>query len=302
MMRRHRNTALVIGVCVALTLYAAVTSAGRRSYSTKPLKEPVRDAAANVVEFTKFNNWLNANYESAPPDRRQALKEHLYSIIDSDIKQLHERQGVTYPSDSDIVLSGCYAWAARMGVYGANMVLDSLNPLKSQDATPPASLPESFTLILDGDLFVLSSSVDAWRVTFPYYFMLGDLRDVETTNGLRTQMAVVSTGFGRHVDGKGYSQATIMLVFSPAGSASVFNEFWLEKFSLTKADRIAERVQHMPAYRRYDVKSKMHTEVVFPKTGSGAMVIGYMGLDGTYQWNRPHFEDFLASLLLKSAE
>ncbi len=302
MMIRCWNTGVVMGVTVALTLYAAVASGGPRSYSAKPLKEPVRDAAANAAEFTKFNNWLNTNYESSPPDRRQALKEHLYSIIDSHIKQLHERQGVTYPSDSDLLLSGCYMWAARMGVYGASMVFDRLSTVKAPGVKPPASLPDSFKLTLDGDLFVLSSSVDAWRVTFPYYFMLGDLRDFETTNGLRTQMAIVSTGFGRHVDGKGYSQATIMVVFSPAASASVFDEFWLEKFGLTIADRLPEPVQLMPAYTRYDVKSKMHTEAVFPKTGSGAMVIAYMGLDGTYQWNRPHFEDFLANLLVKSAE
>ena len=302
MMLRYRNRFLFVGLSFALLLHAPDASAIGRSYSTKPLKQPIRDAAANAVEFTKFNNWLNGNYDSAPPDRRQALKEHLYSIIDSHVKQLYERQGVTYPSDNDLILSGCYAWADRMGVFGAKMVLERLDTTKAKGLDQQRSSPDSFKLILDGELFVLSSSSDAWRVTFPYYFMLGDLRDIEATNGLRTLMAVISTGFGRHNDAKGYSQATIMLVFSPAGSASEFKEFWLKKFGLTVDDQTAELVQRMPGYKRYDAKSKLHTEVVFPKTGSGAMAVSYMGLDGTYQWNRPYFDDFLGSLLLKSSD
>ncbi len=32
------------------------------------------------------------------------------------------------------------------------------------------------------------------------------------------------------------------------------------------------------------------------------MAVAYMGLDGTYQWNRPHFVDSLAMLELEPKE
>jgi hypothetical protein len=290
------------GVVIALIMTTASATAGRRIYSTAPLKDPIRDAAANVVEFVKFNNWLNSNLESAPPERRQALKENLFSIIDSHVRQLHAREGTTSPRDSDPILSECFMWATRMGVPGAEMVLRRLNPQRAQEVAPPAPLPASFKLMLNDEVFVLSSSLDAWSVTFPYYFMPYDIREYETTNGLWTQLAIVSTGFARHSDGDGYSQATIMLVFSPAGSTSTFNDFWMEQFGLTVADALPEPVKGERAYRRYDPRLKMHSEVVFPSTGSGAMAIGYFGIDGTYQWNRPHFEDFLTNLQLKPAE
>lgn len=287
---------------VALSACASGASADDRGYSTTPLKQPLRDAAENALEFTKFNNWLNTHYDSVPAERRQALKEHLFTIIDAHVKQLHERQGVIYPPDHDLILSGCYAWATRMGVFGADQVLKRLDATRASEVNLQVPSPEPIKLILDGEVFVLSSSGDAWRASFPYYFMPGDLREFETTNGVRTQLAMISTGFGRHADGKGYSQATIMLVHSPSASVAEFEDFWLTKFGLKAGDRMKELVRQMPGYRRYDATSKMHTEVVFPRAGSGAMAVSYMGLDGTYQWNRPHFDDFLARLHLKSPE
>lgn len=299
---RSRTKHLIVGLGVAALLSATVGSATGHSYSAKPLTDPERDAAKNAVEFAQFNNWLNTNYESAPPDRRQALKEHLYSIIDSDVKQLHERSGKTYPSEADLILSGCFVWATRMGAFGADLIVKQLDPDKAKLLQSPASPPDSFNLSVDGEYFVLASSLGPWRATFPFYFMVGDLRDFETANQLRTQMAIISTGFGRHAGGDGSSQATIMLVFSPTGTASGFNTFWLEKFGLSMADRLAEPVQGMQAYKRYDPKTKLHTELVFPSTQTGAMAVGYMGLDGTFQWNQPHFEDFLAMLRLNTKE
>ena len=298
----QRRLDLIVGLGVAVMLTAAVASSSDRSYSERPLRDPIRDVAENTVEFVKFNNWLNANYESAPQDRRQALREHLYSIIDCHVKQLHERTGKTYPSEFDLTLSGSFVWATRMGAFGADTIVKHLDPERAKLLDSPASPPDSFNLSVDGEYFVLATSLGSWRATFPYYFMVGDLRDFEAANGLRTQIAIISTGFGRHTDGGGSSQATIMLVFSPTGTEPDFNGFWLEKFGLTPPDRLAEPVQRMTAYKRYDPQTKLHTEVVFPKSETGAMAVSYMGLDGTFQWNQEHFEDFLAMLRLNTKE
>lgn len=254
------------------------------------------------MEFVKFNNWLNVKYETVPSERIQGLKEHLYSIIDSHVKQLHARTGKTYPSEKDLILPGCFMWGTRMGIPGADQVLERLDPETAKLLKTSARLPDSFMLTLDGEHFVLSSSLGPWRATFPYYFMINELRDFDATNGMRTQIAIVSTGFGRHAGSDGYSQATIMLVYAPMGADANFTQFWLEKYGLTVADKLKEPVRGMPAYRRYDSKTKLHTEVVFPTSGDGAMAVSYMGLDGTYQWNRQHFEDFLAILHLSTKD
>ena len=281
---------------VLFALTVGLLSAGPGGYSVKPLRESRRDATANTLEFTKFNNWLNTDYESVPVARRQGPKEHLYSIIDSEVKQIHARTGATFPAEPDFVLAGCFSWAARMGVYGADQVLGRLDPGMAKALGPSVVAPESFQLVLDGDQFVLSSSLGPWRARFPYYFMVGDLRDVETSNGLRTQTAIISTGFGKHKSDEGWSQATVMLVYSPSGTSEAFNEFWLGRFGFTAEDRPAKSDKGLAVYKRFDPKTKLHTDVVFPATEKGAMAVSYMGLDGTYQWNREHFDDFLAML------
>ena len=108
-------------------------------------------------------------------------------------------------------------------------------------------------------------------------------------------MAIVSTGFGRNAGRNDWSQATIMLVFSPVGCQAGFREFWLKSFGFS-ADERPLQSGGIARYKRFDAKSKLHTQLVFPETKAGAMAISYMGLDGTYQWNEEHFENFLAAL------
>ena len=64
---------MAIGVIVILSVSTSYPQNGK-SYSRKPLSDPIRDVAKNLVEFTKFNNWLKVNYDSTPAERHKALK------------------------------------------------------------------------------------------------------------------------------------------------------------------------------------------------------------------------------------
>jgi len=45
-----------------------------------------------------------------------------------------------------------------------------------------------------------------------------------------------------------------------------------------------------------DRQSKLHTEFASWTEKQGPFAMVYLGIDGTYQWNRPHFLDFLRAL------
>ena len=291
----------VIGVAPVL-LGSAAQSKASRPYSSKPLSAPIRDAVENAAEFVKFNNWLNGNFESVPAQNRQRMKEHLYSIIDSDVKQLYAREGVLHPGDRDSILPICFAWATRMGGFGAHSVLEGLDPKAAATVKSTASIPRSFKLKVRGDMLELSSTWGDWTAVFPYYFMVGDLQQLRTASDLRTQAATVSTGFARHTSDGGHSQATILLLYSPEGSPKSFKNFWLKSLNLTTADASGKKVHGLESFYRFDGSANMHTEAVFPSVDKGAMAILYTGLAGTYEHNRPHFIDFVKALRLPQSD
>jgi hypothetical protein len=280
---------------VALLFYSSVLGAEvAGGYSPQPYGDPIRSNAENAVDLMKFNNWLNIKYSSAPSERRQGFKEHMYLILDSHVKQLYQREKKILPQESDPILHSCFTWASRMGVYGARTILEDLKPeeaVKVSGTLPP----KSFVLSFGGDLLTLSSSLGHWRVKFPYHFMIGILNDFTATNGQRTQLASISTGFGRHTHDDGYSQATIMILYTPEPAAG-FDSYWLKLMRLSASDRVGDTESQLPTYQGYDVESHLHSDLVFRETARGAMAVAYMGLDGAYEWNRPHFEDFLKNL------
>lgn len=292
---------MAIGVIVILSDSISIAQNGN-SYSRKPLSDPIRDVAKNLVEFMALNNWLNVNYESAPAERHQALKERLYSIIDSHVKHYFASKESLLPADSDFVLTQCFAWATTMGVYGAHSVLEKLNSNIADSLQVTAPIPTSFNLTVQGEMFDLSSAWGNWRVDFPYYFMVHKLLQYKANNDLQTQIASISTGFGKHSDNDGYSQSTIMIVYSPEGVSKTFDSFWLESFGLSPENSTDDSINGLSIYKKLDTSLSMHYELVFPKTTKGAMAVVFLGIPGTYQHNRPHFIDFLNHLELDKSD
>lgn len=288
---------MAIGVIVILSVSTSYPQNGK-SYSRKPLSDPIRDVAKNLVEFTKFNNWLKVNYDSTPVEKQKGLKEHLYSIIDSHLKHYRANEESLLPADSDFVLTHCFTWATIMGVYGAHSVLEKLNSNIADSLQVTAPIPTSFNLTVQGEMFDLSSAWGNWRVDFPYYFMVHKLLQYKASNDLQTQIASISTGFGKHSDNDGYSQSTIMIVYSPEGVSKTFDSFWLESFGLSPENSTDDSINGLSIYKKLDTSLSMHYELVFPKPAKGAMAVVFLGIDGTYQHNRPHFIDFLKHLEL----
>lgn len=288
---------MAMGAIVILSDSISIAQNGK-SYSREPLSDHVRNVAKNLLEFTAFNNWLNANYDSTPVEKQKGLKEHLYSIIDSHVKHYFASKESLLPADSDFVLTHCFTWATIMGVYGAHSVLEKLNPNIADSLQVTAPIPTSFNLTVQGEMIDLSSAWGNWRVDFPYYFMVLRLKQFKASNDLQTQTASISTGFGKHLRDDGYSQATIGIAYSPEGVSETFNTFWLEAFGLSPENSTGESINGLSIYKIFDTSLAMHYELVFPKTTKGAMAVVFMGIDGTYQHNRPHFIDFLKHLEL----
>lgn len=245
----------------------------------------------------RYNNWLASNFEQIPPNGMKAAREHLYAIIDSEVKRLWAASHRTVPR-GDSSLPVLFAWAEGLGVYGGNMVCRSLEGCRLQ--FPDQELPHAFELELDNHMFTLRAPESKWKVRYPYYFMLWDLRDFVGTNDMRLQSVIVSTGTVSNEIRDGYSQATLMIISSPDSGPSEFRRWWFTT-SKTKQDAMAEELPGLDysSYRTYKEKRDIHLEFVLLDMDDNPMVVAYSGLTGPYKSNREHFLDFLSSLRIE---
>ena len=268
----------------------------QRGYSTATLREPIFDAARVAVETTAFNNWLNANYGSLGADRMARPREHLYYLIDSHIKNQFESTGQVWPTKHDPILELLFSWAERLGVYGGNVVYDRLRSTDTASSETLNSLPKGVAIDLEGDLLHVRSDL-GWSVQFPYYFMVIVFRDLAAPNGFRTQLMIVSTGAAKDRGVVGHSQATLMLLYSPDADNSTFRTFVEERLGVSKSDEhVSLGVQGLTSHRNVEKSGLIHRELVFIEPTAGALGVAYLGNDGTYQWNRQHFLDFLGQI------
>jgi hypothetical protein len=294
---------------VAVSLVSAAASASaadsesttpQQGYTTATLREPIFDAAQVAVDTTVFNNWLAENYGKLSANQLDRPREHLYYLIDSHIKQQFETTGQILPKEHDLILEILFSWAERLGVYGGNLVFNKVKSPKSQAMGPLMTLPKGMALELKGDLLHVQSDL-GWDVSIPYYFMIGRLHDFEATNGIRTQIMIVSTGAAKDKGKEGHSQATLMLLFSPGADMTVFRAFWEQQFEIKTGDEHVELgVSGLTSQRNLDAALLLHRELVFLKGDRGALAVAYLGNDGTYQWNREHFLDFLRAVHMES--
>jgi hypothetical protein len=290
--------ALVTGVLAAGHCVDAPTSRSMQAgYSTAPLGRPVFDVARVAVESAALNDWLDANHAELMPEQMRGPREHLFYLIDSHAKHLYASTGAVKPAEPDLILRSLYSWAERLGVFGGSLVHDSLQPPGAEPGSPLLAVPESLSLELDADAFKLTSALGDWSVAFPYYFMIWNLGDLEARNGMRTQLAGISTGAGLHENVKGYSQATLMLMFSPEADHASFSSHWSQQIGV--GDPLPPGTTDLAGHETrvlFDPETHVNTELVLWQTPKGSFALMYSGVDGTYQWNRSHFLDFFRSL------
>ncbi len=81
-----------------------VTKGPQQGYTTTTLRDPVFDAAQISVGTVRINNWLNANYGKLNDQQITKVREHIYYLIDSQIKGIYARESKILPEDHDLIL------------------------------------------------------------------------------------------------------------------------------------------------------------------------------------------------------
>jgi hypothetical protein len=135
-------------------------------------------------------------------------------------------------------------------------------------------------------------------VRFPYYFMPGMLARQKLNNGIENDLVMLSTlTAANSASIGGASQATLLFASAQTPNLADFTVFWLGQLQVAPSDTAPKPVpQAMRNYRRFDPASGLWKEVAVFEIPSGSLIVAYIGLDGAYQTNRPHFLDLLASL------
>ena len=163
---------------------------------------------------------------------------------------------------------------------------------------PVLTLPPDIYISLEHDLLGVKADKARWSVKVPYYFMITTVADWTVNNGMRTQVVTFSTGTAKDSSSLGYSQASLMLIFSPGADVKVFSDFWRNNLRLPDGaqPRKPLGVRGLEVQYHLDRQKMMHTEFVSWGVKQGAFAIAYLGNDGTYQKNRQHFVDFVNQL------
>jgi len=277
--------------------------APQQGYSLEPLNYPVFDYAHVVVDVTAFNNWLNSNYSKLNAETMKAPREQLYYLLCSYISAIYQRDKVILPKDHDLILAILFSWSERLGVFGGSLVY---NKIKREDMKPMPELmkiPDSFELSITNDLYSLKAKTNAWSVTFPYYFMVGNMNVFQATNGMNTQLVSISTGASKDNTKVGRSQGTLMLIYSPSNEFESFSKYWLSQFGISLESKVNSlEVKNLKSRAVFDKTSLLHKEVTLMPTENGSYAIAFLGMDGTYQANRQHYLDFLNQLQVANKE
>ena len=296
LVRRMISRFLVVLVLAASSLEGWTEEMPITGYSTAPIHSPLFDEAQVVVEAVRINNWLNDNLQSLPPEDVKWPREHLFYLIDSRVKQIYAEQGHVLPLEHDLVLELLFSWAEPLGVHGGSEIFNVIKAPSTPARVSESKLPEGISLALDKDLLRLKSSL-GWEVTFPYYFMFFDAKDFVAKNGPRTQLFIISTGATRDVSPAGKSQATLMFLFTPE-EHEPFDRYWATMFGIgPETPAKALGVRKLSSRHAFDVSTKLHKEFTSWSGPAGAYAVAYMGIEGTFEWNRQHFIDFLGAVV-----
>jgi hypothetical protein len=284
-------------ICCVLSVNAIAEVTG---YSDEPFQKPVFDSTRVLVEYVSINNWLNENYNRLSPQQTQGVRERLHALIDSQVKEIYARDKTILPKKPDPVLASLFSWVGRMGVYGAD---ETYRAVRGTDPMMPPSgprPPDGLAVSMKGDLLKITSAAGGWVASVPYHFFIYRLSNATGADGNHVEAALVSTGSAPDSASPGYSQATIAILFTPGVKIDSFTKTWLERFNISAsipASKIA--LTSFESRTSYDASTRLHREAVVLSSSKGLFFVYYSGLDGTYQWNRPHFINFLASLRLE---
>ena len=88
-----------------------------------------------------------------------------------------------------------------------------------------------------------------------------------------------------------------MLLAGPGQDPVECERFWKSGLGFTGAETPRTLpFSGLESWSRYDAALRLHTEYTSWQTKKGPIAVVYSGMNGTYQWNRPHFIDFVRSV------
>jgi len=290
-------TRLIIAL---LALALASTNARAQSFDASPLQAPAAVPADSLPP-----TWpaFRALLETTAPQqlsvaRLTTLQQHLFALISADAKR---RAAIGEPllAAGDSGLGEMYAWAARLGVPGADLVAARLRGA-SGDSALGASLPASFGLRFDS-LYTLVAEDDGWLVRFPHYFMIGPMLRQPARSGAVTTVAVLSTLFAPDSSSAaGAAPATIAIIAAQL-PAPEMTSFWLERFGIPPFAVVDAPVPEAArAYRSRSEGDPVINELVVFALPRGTILFVYSGAEGPFEANRAHFVDLIESLRVRA--
>jgi hypothetical protein len=231
---------------------------------------------------------LDRSSASLTQQDHQRASERLFVYI----SDLAKRRGGRFPNAADTVAFDLFRAAASIGVAGADRVARALYA-HPEKLPPPTQVP-AFTLSLTPPLFKLSSDDGSWGVCYPYYFMAAPAGRQRPSNGVLTELVVLSTLFAPDQGQPGSSQATIILAAAPIADSAKHVAAWLGQFGLTATSPPLE--DQAGAWYASPPGDPMHRLAVIRRLPTRIVVAAYLGLGGTFETNRPHFFNLLTTL------
>jgi len=271
-----------------------------QGFSPAPLLAPSAMPRDSMPDTPRaFFEWVQGQDSSTIAARGQQIREHLYALIALVVKQRFASTRATELPTGDTTLAQLFEWADGFGVLGAAEVARAIGVWSRPSVAP--QLSEGFQLSFTAPAFSLTADYGKWIVRFPYFFMVGTVTRQRLANGLESDVATLSTLTAANSTGiGGASQATILILSAQTSDLPSYVAFWLQQMQIAPTDTVANPIPNATrSYQHFDGRSRLWKEVVALKIPSGSLVVAYIGLDGTYQANRPHFLDLLSSLRVR---
>ena len=282
-------------ICVLSVLISASSTLYAYTLASWPEEQtPILSPAEVDVRAVYLNNWLADNIQSIQQDQVQPIKENIYLVIDSIIKQNELGSNKDFTQSDTLFLKSMFNWASYLGVPGSDLVSGHFTGKATPVSPRQVALPKPFSLTFKFPLLRLSSSDGNWALIYPYWFKTGNVQNFQAHDGLNTEIAEVSTAFARHIGIEGYSQATILFIFSPGNNGNVFRNFWMQSVGIKDSDISKDVLRQVSAtYIAYDATNHLYKELTFLHGTKGDIAVVYTGIDGTYQANRKSYIEFM---------
>jgi len=277
-----------LALCATLTILTSVVAVAQR-WDVGPLRSPTpipRDGLP--PERAAFFTWLVVNSGKLPNNAYQRVQERLYTYI----SQLAKDHAGAFPPASDTAAFNLFRAAAQIGVPGADRVARAL--YAHPDRLPvPTPIP-GFDLAFRPPLFALTSDDSTWGVCFPYYFMAAPGGRQTPANGVSTELVVLSTLVAPDRSPAGSSQATIFIAAAPVADSLKHVTTWLKQFGVGPVTSPPESAAG--SWFASPAAEPMRRLATIRRLPQRVLVIFYLGQPGTFETNRPHFFNLLATL------